>query len=84
MIDRAPPAVARRIRLSTGAIFAAVILTCAAMLAIVAAVRPVYEGDKSSVLIEGPISGFSSAQKISVKDDAAAIIPVTDTQAVSR
>jgi hypothetical protein len=52
------PAIARRLRLSTGGIFVAVILTCAALLALAAAVRPtpVDTGTGAAVKLVGPVS----------------------------
>ena len=57
MIEKSNPAIARRLRLSTGGIFAALVLTCAALLAVVAAVRPpaLNRETVASVAIEGPV-----------------------------
>ena len=85
MIDRTHPAFARRIRLSTGAIVVAVILTGIAMLAIAAAVRPDYNTDSAAVVIEGPVSAIlSQPRQVSAKDAEAKIIPVADTVAPLR
>jgi hypothetical protein len=68
MIDRAPPAYARRLRLSTGSIVAALLLTGAALLAVVAAVgRPgAVTAPGVSVRVEGPLSEIMPEQ---VRDD---------------
>lgn len=57
-MDRAHPAYVRRLRLSTGGIFAALILTCAAYLAVIAAVErsEIVFGPEASVLVEGPVN----------------------------
>lgn len=74
MIDRTHPAVARRIRLSTGAIFAAIILTCAALLAVAAAVRPVYDDGYPKVTIEGPIPDLVQSRSLTARP-VEAILP---------
>ena len=63
MIDKSNLAIARRLRLSTGGIFAALVLTCAALLAVVAAVRPssLNRETVASVSIEGPVSAGAPA-----------------------
>lgn len=55
MIVNTQPAFARRLRLSTAGIFAAIILTVAALLAIAVAVAPSNDGSGSSVFIEAPV-----------------------------
>lgn len=59
MIDKTHPAFARRLRLSTGGIFAALILTCAALLAVAAAVGPSATEPEAAVSVEGPVSDTS-------------------------
>jgi hypothetical protein len=72
MKDQAPPAYKRRLRLSTGAICAAVVLTGAALLAI-AAVERSGEADAPTVAvrIEGPLSEFAPAEVPRKPDDSA-------------
>ena len=70
MIEKPPPGIARRLRLSTGAIVAALILTCAAFLAIEAAVDNPGVGvpPGATVKVEAPHSENSPAQNPLVFD----------------
>lgn len=81
MIDRTSPAFARRIRLSTGAIFAALILTCAALLAISAAVRPVYDEGLPAVAIEAPIPDIAEGRSLATSP-INAVLPTSATESV--
>lgn len=72
MIDETKPAYVRRVRLSSGAIASAVVLTCAALLAIAAAVGHVNE---TNVEVHVPVSDYI--------DTSAAITPVSDRRAAS-
>lgn len=81
MIDRTSPAFARRIRLSTGAIFAALILTCAALLAVSAAVRPVYDEGLPAVAIEGPIPDIAESRALATSP-INAVLPTSATESV--
>lgn len=72
MIDKATPAYKRRLRLSTGAICAAVVLTGAALLAI-AAVEHTGEARAPAVAVrvEGPLSEFAPAEVPRLPDERA-------------
>ena len=59
------PAFARRLRLSTASIVAAIILTCAALLAVAVAVRPASD-PSSAVPLVGPVSSVSALPVIGV------------------
>lgn len=55
------PVLARRLKLSTGSIVVAVVLTCVALLAVAATVGPsVTVGEDSAVAIEAPMDGVDS------------------------
>lgn len=56
---KTPPAYARRVRLSTTSILAAVLLTCAALIAIGVAVGPTSD-TTSAVPLVGPVSRYNS------------------------
>lgn len=82
MIDRTSPAFARRIRLSTGAIFAASILTCAALLAVSAAVRPVYDEGLPVVTIEAPIPDLAEGRSLSASP-INAVLPTGGAESIA-